>query len=103
MFISSTDNIVDTEEYTSGTVLMDRADRVAGMIFSDQAVTLYIEQSADGTNWDVSTDYSISANDGKGFSEEVLAAYVRIRVENDSGSDTTAFRLSAKASSAGDS
>lgn len=94
-------NSADT--YNSGPKNMDRGDRVVGLVFADQAGTLFIEQSVDASNWDVSTSYSVSASDGKGFSEEVLAAFVRIRFVNTAGSPQTAFRLSARTASAGDS
>jgi hypothetical protein len=103
MFLQTTSTLNNGAVYDSGAKLMDRSDRIAGMVFADQSGILFIEQSADGTNWDVSTSYNISASDGKGFSEEVLAPYVRVRFQNNSGSNQTAFRLSARATSAGDS
>ena len=76
-------------------------DRVGGSVFSDQPGTLYIEQSGDNVNWDISSDYPVVANNGTGFSEEVILAYVRIRFENTGASDTTVFRLFARTSAAG--
>jgi hypothetical protein len=103
MFISSTTNLANNATFTSNAYNTDRTDKIAGTVFSDQAGTLYIEQSSDGTNWDVSTSYGITANDGKGFSEDLYAPYVRVRFTNTGGSTQTAFRLFAKSSSAGDS
>jgi hypothetical protein len=78
----------------------DRADRITGTVFSDQAGTLFIEQSSDGTNWDVSTSVPVTANDGSGFSEELVAPQVRLRYVNGATLQTS-FRLFSRFSSAG--
>lgn len=77
-----------------------REDYVVGMVFADQAGTIYIEQSMNGTNWDLSTNYVVTASDGKGFKEEVFAPFVRIRYVN-GATPQTAFRLTVRLSSAG--
>lgn len=77
-----------------------REDHVVGMVFADQAGNIFIEQSMDGTNWDLSTTYAIAANDGKGFSEALYAPYVRVRYVN-GATPQTAFRITARLSSAG--
>lgn len=85
---------------TTLTMNASREDWVVGMVFADQTGTIFIEQSMDGTNWDLSTNYTIAANDGKGFKEDVFAPYVRIRYVNDA-TPQGAFRLTARFSSAG--
>ncbi len=102
MFIGTTTPLDSGDTYESPSVVTDRVDRVTGMIFSDKVGTLYIEQSSDNTNWDVSTSYSVTASDGKGFSEEILGPFLRIRFANTSGSNQTAFRLAARGASAGE-
>lgn len=77
-----------------------REDYVVGMVFADQIGDIFIEQSMDGTNWDISTTYAVTANNGKGFKEDVFAPYVRIRYVN-GATPQTAFRLTARFSSAG--
>ncbi len=77
-----------------------REDWVVGMVFADQAGTLFIEQSMNNTHWDISAQYAVSANDGKGFKEEIFAPYVRVRFVN-GGVAQTAFRLTARLSSSG--
>jgi hypothetical protein len=88
----------------TGTITLDlgasREDWVVGMVFADQAGDIYIEQSMDGTNWDLSTTYAVTANNGKGFKEDVFAPYVRVRYVN-GATPQTAFRLTARFSSAG--
>lgn len=86
--------------YNSGVLVTDLSDRITGVIFSDTAGTLFIEQSINGgTNYDVSTSYPIVANDGTGFSEEILAPFYRIRFVPTA--NPTAFRLASRLSSAG--
>jgi hypothetical protein len=88
----------------SGSVTLDlgagREDYVVGMVFADQAGTIYIEQSMDNANWDLSTNYAVVASDGKGFKEEIFAPYVRVRYVN-GATPQTAFRLTARFSSTG--
>ena len=61
-------------------------------VFADQAGTLYIEQSSDGANWDISESISVSANTGQGISREVIGRYVRVRYVNGATAQTV-FRL----------
>jgi hypothetical protein len=61
-------------------------------VFADQAGTLYIEQSPNNTNWDVSEAISVSANVGQGIIREIAARYVRVRYVNGPAAQTV-FRL----------
>jgi hypothetical protein len=85
---------------TLGPANTDRADYISGSVFADQAGTIYIEQSGDGVNWDISSDYPVTASDGKGFSEALFSPYVRIRYVN-GGSAQGAFRITSRFTSAG--
>ena len=87
---------------TLGPKQSDRADYISGAVFADQGGTIYIEQSGDGTNFDISAQYTVTGGDGKGFSEYLYLPYVRIRYVN-GGSAQAAFRLFARYTSAGDS
>lgn len=86
--------------YTSATLMSETYDTIVGSVESDKAGTLYIEQSQDGTNWDVSTSYSITAGNGKGFTEIVVAPYFRVKYTN-GGANQTNFRIYVKRSAAG--
>lgn len=99
-FLSTTTPLAANGTVTLGPSLTDRADRIVGSAFSNQAGTLYIEQSYDSANWDVSTSVAIAAADGSGFSEELVAPYVRLRYVN-GGTNQGTFRLSARFSSSG--
>jgi hypothetical protein len=88
--------------YLSPTMQTDRADYISGTAFADQAGTLYVEQSPNGSDWDLSTSYAILANTGKGFNEYLYAPYVRLRFVNGASAQSV-FRLYSRFTSAGDS
>lgn len=67
-------------------------------VFSDQASAtdgLQIQQSSNGTNWDVADPYSIPAASGKVFSVGVSARFYRI-VYTNGATAQAAFRLQTK-------
>lgn len=64
-------------------------------VFADQVSAtdgLSIQQSSNGTNWDITDVYTIPASTGKTFSVQVAARYFRI-VYTNGGSSQGAFRL----------
>lgn len=101
-FQGSTTALAKEATWTSQTRLRERHDTVQGSVFADKKGTLYIEQSPDGSHWDVSTSYEIEANDGKGFTETLVDPYWRIRYVNGTEAQTT-FRLAASTQAGGDS
>lgn len=74
----------------------DNPDRIVGSVFSDQAGTLFVEQTSDGTHWDVSSEYEIVGEDGQGFERPSVGLEWRVRYVN-GGTLQTAFRLNARA------
>jgi len=84
--------------YTSATLDAAPWRRLIGTVISDQAGTLYVQQSPDGTNWDVQSSFSVAANDatggGVGWSVEVVAPYARLYYVN-GATGQTVFRLYA--------
>jgi len=78
--------------YTSPVFPTAAFSYLSGSVFADQAGTIYIEQSGDGTHWDLSTNYAVSASDGSGFKEEVILPWGRIRFVNGAAAQGT-FRL----------
>jgi hypothetical protein len=62
-------------------------------VITDQDGVLYIEQSPDGTNWDLSQSFDVISTVQK--SEIVIPTYryARVRFENNSGADQTYIRL----------
>jgi hypothetical protein len=61
------------------------ADRITGIVWADAAGSLKIEQSADGTNWDLSTTIAAIINTGVAVSVEIVAPYVRAHYINGAG------------------
>ncbi len=69
---------------------------VAGIqinIKSDQAIIVNVQQSNDGTNWDISDFWSTFPNEGDSRTVQATASYFRIIAQNIGGDTTTYFRL----------
>lgn len=98
----STTPLKASATWTSQVGMRERHDTINGTVASDVAGTLHIQQSTDGTNWDVDATYSITGGDGKGFTELLVAPYWRIYYVN-GGADQGYFRISATTQSGGDS
>lgn len=68
---------------------------VAGIqvsLFADKNCTVKVEQSADGTNWDLSDSYNYYASGNFGITVQAVSSYVRVLVTSASLT-TTIFRL----------
>ena len=94
--LGANDNTVIAQHNT------DLHDRITGLIFSDKAGVLHVEQSGDGTNWDWDDTVTVVVSTGVKFSFELSGPYVRLRYVNGAAAQTV-FRLAARFSSAGDS
>lgn len=101
-FLSTKTPLAANGTVTLGPVVTERADYIAGSVFSDQSGTLFVEQSSDLVNWDISTSNSVVANTGEGFKEELLSPYVRLRYVN-GATGQGSFRIYTRFTSAGDS
>lgn len=66
--------------------------RVVGRVFANQAGTLKIQHSEDGSQWD-SEDIAVTANTLVFFDKVLYLQFVKIRYENGATAQTT-FRLS---------
>ncbi|MEM4430207.1 MAG: hypothetical protein QXM08_03525 [Thermofilaceae archaeon] len=89
---STTTALAAGASWTSPTVDMLNHSKLYVTVFADQAGTLYIEQSPDGTNWDVSESISVSAGAGVAVVREIAARYCRVRYVNGATAQTV-FRL----------
>lgn len=94
---SSVTNLTSGNSYTftgTGTSTLG----VAGLQWSlktDQNATVYIEESPDNSNWDISYGFDyIESKGGRGETVQATQAYWRIRVVLTGTTDTTYFRLS---------
>lgn len=83
---------------TAASVDVSGMRRIFGTVISDQAGTLYVQQSSDNANWDVQSSFTVAANDavgsGTGYSVEVVAPYARLYYTNGATAQTV-FRLYA--------
>jgi hypothetical protein len=91
--LGTTDPLPANGAWSSVVVPSVNLSNVVGSVFSSHTGQLFIEQSNNKVNWDISTEYDVPANDGKGFAEEVLLDFVRVRYVN-GGTQQTTFRLS---------
>jgi hypothetical protein len=72
---------------------------VAGLqvsLFANQNCTVYVEQSPDNTNWDISDsyDYKHQTRPNFGITTQAISSYFRVRVVNNSQTaSATTFRL----------
>jgi len=66
--------------------------RVMGTCKSDQSGTLYVEQSADSSNWDFISSFTVTGGTGIGFEVTLIAQYCRMRYVN-GATPQTYFRL----------
>jgi hypothetical protein len=72
---------------------------VAGIqvsLYSNQNCTVYVEQSPDNSNWDISDayDYKYQTRPNFGITTQAVSSYFRVRVTNNSQSaSATTFRL----------
>lgn len=85
--------------YNSGGAVTQYADRVTGLVFSNTAGNLFVDQSTDGSNWDHTDTVAVVASTGKAFSYEIYAPYYRVRYVPTT--NPTVFRLAARLASAG--
>lgn len=79
----------------TGDTLDARAYRyITGRAFADQAGTLYVEHSDDGTTWDVSDTIAVAASTVVVFEKLCYLYYLRLRYVNGATAQGT-FRLGA--------
>jgi hypothetical protein len=93
---SSTVNLAGGATYVGATASNITASMIQIFLNADQNCTVYLDQSQDGTNWDISDSYKFYASIGNfGINVGAFGAYYRVRVHNDTTITTTFFRLQA--------
>jgi len=60
---------------------------------TDQLGIIYIEQSPDGTNWDISDSYTVYPGIGNGNTVQLVSSYYRVRFINIGSAPTTYLRI----------
>lgn len=91
---SSTTNLASGATFTGTATETLGVAAVQVSLKTDQNCTIYVEQSPDGTNWDISDEYIYyySINNA-GFTVQAINSYVRVRVKNNNVETTSYFRL----------
>lgn len=90
---SSTSNLAASSTFTGTSDSTLGVNAIQVNIKSDQPITIQVQQSDDGTNWDITDTYSIAANIGDGRTFQATASFVRVLSTNTGISATTFFRL----------
>ena len=94
---SSTSILTGSQTFNAGLTTGTSTLGVAGVqvnLIADQNCTIYIDQSMNNVNWDItdSFNYYFSLG-GDSFTIQATASYIRVRVKNLSTNSTTYFRL----------
>jgi hypothetical protein len=92
---SSTTNLAALATFTGTSTSTLQVIAIQVSLKTDQNCTVYIEQSQDGTNWDLSDAYYYNKiTNNFGLTVQAISSYVRVRVKNlSSTTATTYFRL----------
>lgn len=80
-------------EVAIGPIQTDHAQTIAGSIYADQAGELLVQQTFDGTHWDISEKIAVVAKTAKSFSVAIIAPVAQVVFKNTSATDQTEMRL----------
>lgn len=92
-------NNSSTANLASSAVFTGAADTITGFgvatvsFFADQPCTIQVQQSQNGTNWDIADTYSVSASTGDSRAFQLYSTYLRLVVQNTGAGSTTVLRL----------
>ena len=91
---SSTANLASGATFTGTAVNALGVNSTQVMLKCDQNCTVYVDQSGDGTNWDLMDSFNYWATtDNFGITVQMIGSYVRVRVKNTGLAASTVFRL----------
>jgi len=96
---SSSDALANGATFTGVGYDVSEYGSVVTAVKTDQAGTLYMEFSPDGTNWDSSLSFSVSASVNEVHRLSVTRKWFRVRFTNTGGSLQSYFRLQSLAGS----
>lgn len=94
---STTTNLGDGATYTGTAFSVEEYGQIMISVYSNRAGTLYVDQSMDGTNYDITESAAYVAAGVPGFYTQVYAPTARIRFANAAGAATTALRIYVRA------
>ncbi|HPT88455.1 MAG TPA: hypothetical protein PL004_11480 [Bacillota bacterium] len=87
-------NLAANATYTGVTIDTSAERRIVGIVSANQAGTLYVESSTNGSTWYSIFKQNIAANTPFGFDVPCYTEYTRIKYTNGNTAQT-AFRLAA--------
>lgn len=90
---SSTANLASSAVFTGTSDSTTGFGTIQVAFFADQPVTIQVQQSEDGTNWDITDSYTLNASTGDGRSFQTTASFTRVKVQNTGAGSTTVLRL----------
>lgn len=91
--LAGTDTLKAANSYTytgTGTTTLG-VNSIQVSFYCDKTCLVYVEQSIDNTNWDISDKYAYTALSNFGVTVQAVAAYIRLRIT--STAQTGTFRL----------
>lgn len=96
---SSTSNLTAGASFTGTADRVDTYDVAHVSLFATQNCTIQVQQSSNGTNWDLSDSFTTTANVGFSTTVATVTPFLRVVVTNNGASTTTSFRLQTQFSS----
>jgi hypothetical protein len=90
---TSAANIGSGATFTGTTTNALGVGAIQVMFFSDQTCTVFIDQSGDGTHFDVTDSYTYVPGKSFGLTVQAVGKSYRVRVTNNGAVTTTTFRL----------
>jgi len=96
---STTTSLDNGESFTGSSVDVSRYDCIVFAVLTDTATVVQAQFSPDGTNWDSSLTYNVSADLNDVHRLTVTRRYFRLVISNSSGSNQTYLRAQSMAGS----
>ena len=98
--VNADPNNTSSDNLNAGATFTGTATSTLGVVglqwslYTTQNCTVYVDESPDGTNWDISYSFNyLASQGGRGETVQATQAYWRIRVTNIGAIATTTFRL----------
>lgn len=91
----------ENHELVQGPFQTDRAQKIVGSVFADQAGELLVQQSFDGENWDIQDKIAVSASTGTKIEVTIIAPVWRLKFVNTTNTKQKKFRLYARSYESG--
>lgn len=90
--ITNTTPLAASAAWTSSIQQLTRATEIVGSVIADEPGTLYIDQSGDGTHFDITESYAVTPNIGVAIETDVIDQWFRVRYINGANAQAV-FRL----------